>query len=73
MPCHDVVEMNRIEKIKTGITVNDVKALLSLYDITERKMNWLLWPRRGALLGSLHGGGGAIANSHPRGSLIYRL
>lgn len=30
-------KMNRIEKIKTGITVNDVKALLSLYDITERE------------------------------------
>jgi transcriptional regulator with XRE-family HTH domain len=30
-------KMNRIEKIKTGITVNDVKALLPLYEISDRE------------------------------------
>ena len=29
-------KMNRIEKAKTGISVNDVKALIPLYEITER-------------------------------------
>ena len=29
-------KINRIEKAKTGISVNDVKALIPLYEITER-------------------------------------
>src|SRR5260370_28450968 len=30
-------KMNRIEKAKTGISANDLKALLPLYGITDRK------------------------------------
>ena len=43
-------KMNRIEKAKTGISANDLKALLPEYDITDKKQTEeLLALARGAV------------------------
>ena len=60
-------KMNRIEKAKTGISTNDLKALLPLYGITDKERTEELsrWPGR---RGGPRGGGVTATSRPPRSS-----